>query len=143
MIVHFCKFNKETFECVGSGSCQAGTEDLQGGEDELVYVTDGQIHWSQAYIKNGRVFDAGAPPSEFHKLNYETGVYYFDKHGAEASVRAKRNFLLSLSDWVDTHSAQARVSADDLGLWGKYRQELRDISLQPSFPFNVIWPEEP
>ncbi|WP_443111516.1 phage tail assembly chaperone [Burkholderia sp. FERM BP-3421] len=28
-------------------------------------------------------------------------------------------------------------------LWVEYRQKLRDVTIQPGFPFNVEWPEAP
>lgn len=55
-----------------------------------------------------------------------------------ASVRAQRNSLLSQSDW--TQVADAPV---DKAVWATYRQELRDVTAQTGFPFEVIWPVAP
>lgn len=55
-----------------------------------------------------------------------------------ASVRAKRNILLSDCDW--TQVADAPV---DKAVWASYRQALRDISKQPGFPWSVTWPVAP
>jgi|LakMenEpi03Aug12_release.lakeMendotaPanAssembly.Ray.scaffolds.fasta_scaffold180374_3 hypothetical protein len=54
------------------------------------------------------------------------------------SIRHNRNLLLKDSDW--TQIADAPV---DKTAWANYRQELRDITLQESFPFDIIWPEKP
>lgn len=53
-------------------------------------------------------------------------------------VREKRNVLLSSSDW--TQLADSPVDKD---AWALYRQALRDIPTQESFPLSVIWPEKP
>ncbi len=49
-----------------------------------------------------------------------------------------RNHLLDKSDWTQMPDAKA-----DRLAWAKYRQSLRDITAQPGFPENVIWPKEP
>ena len=54
------------------------------------------------------------------------------------SVRNERNMKLSASDWT-----QLLDSKVDKVLWARYRQELRDISKQSGFPWNVIWPKLP
>ena len=54
------------------------------------------------------------------------------------SVRNSRNQLLKDSDW--TQVVDAKV---DTKVWAAYRQELRDITGQDGFPFNVIWPTQP
>ena len=57
---------------------------------------------------------------------------------AEVNVRGHRNRLLKESDW--TQVADAPV---DQAAWSAYRQALRDISAQESFPHNVTWPTQP
>lgn len=56
----------------------------------------------------------------------------------EDQVRAERNSKLSASDW--TQVADAPV---DKTVWATYRQELRDLTTQAGFPWNVTWPAEP
>lgn len=57
---------------------------------------------------------------------------------AAEDARIKRNSLLAETDW--TQVADAPVSKKD---WAVYRQELRDITIQESFPSDVTWPTEP
>ena len=54
------------------------------------------------------------------------------------AIRQARNGLLSDSDW--TQLADAPV---DTAAWATYRQALRDVTDQATFPDSVIWPEEP
>lgn len=52
-------------------------------------------------------------------------------------VREERNLKLNSSDWTQLSDASI-----DKNPWIIYRQELRDITLQPD-PFNITWPITP
>jgi hypothetical protein len=54
-----------------------------------------------------------------------------------AAVRAERNEKLAECDWTQLPDAPVDAAA-----WAAYRQQLRDITLQPD-PFNIIWPTPP
>lgn len=56
---------------------------------------------------------------------------------AEA-VREERNNKLKNSDWTQVVDAPV-----DQAAWATYRQELRDISKQSGFPWDITWPEKP
>jgi hypothetical protein len=56
----------------------------------------------------------------------------------EAEVRQQRNALLSACDWTQLPDSPA-----DHETWATYRQELRDVTSQPGFPWDVVWPEAP
>lgn len=53
-------------------------------------------------------------------------------------VREERNRLLTESDWTQVKDAPV-----DQDAWAAYRQALRDITLQPGFPWEITWPEMP
>lgn len=57
---------------------------------------------------------------------------------SKEDVRAKRNSLLTLSDWTQLPDAPVDQTA-----WAAYRQTLRDITDQEGFPLNVEWPVAP
>jgi hypothetical protein len=54
------------------------------------------------------------------------------------AVRQTRNQYLIDSDWTQLLDAQVDSKA-----WAKYRKELRDVTLQTGFPWNIDWPESP
>jgi hypothetical protein len=56
----------------------------------------------------------------------------------EAEVRQQRNELLSACDWTQLPDSPADHEA-----WAAYRQELRDVTAQEGFPWDVTWPETP
>jgi hypothetical protein len=57
---------------------------------------------------------------------------------AAASVRAERDGLLAQSDWTQVADAPVDATA-----WATYRQALRDITDQASFPYDINWPTQP
>lgn len=70
-------------------------------------------------------------------------VYYTEKerqnykNSISEQIRAKRNKLLSETDW------RFRVDMNPSQEWIDYCQELRNITEQPGFPFFVEWPVQP
>jgi hypothetical protein len=95
--------------------------------DHTKTVTEGNPYldngkWTQNWVV------ADATTEEINKRKIELAM----------SVREKRNLLLSTSDWT-----QLPDSPVDRQSWSIYRQELRDITSQPTFPFVVIWPNQP
>ena len=52
--------------------------------------------------------------------------------------RKDRDLLLQSSDWSQV--ADAPVNKE---IWATYRQQLRDVTKQPNFPYEVVWPNKP
>jgi spermidine/putrescine-binding protein len=53
----------------------------------------------------------------------------------------QRNELLYASDW--TQIPNNPLTAEKQQEWAVYRQELRDITIQAGYPFNIVWPVQP
>ena len=62
----------------------------------------------------------------------------FETEFQASRVRAQRTVMLQASDWT-----QLDDSPVDKAVWAAYRQELRDITSQPGFPWEVQWPIQP
>lgn len=56
-------------------------------------------------------------------------------------IKEQRNYKLSLTDW--TMLVDSPLSVENKQLYQEYRQQLRDISQQPGFPWDITWPQEP
>jgi hypothetical protein len=80
-------------------------------------------------------------PDEYHVFNSITKDWDYSEPLLRADVINKRNNLLFSSDWTDTVSASTRL--ENYNAWQFYRQQLRDITKQEGYPFNVIWPTQP
>ena len=55
-----------------------------------------------------------------------------------SQMRSNRNRLLAECDWTQISDATV-----DKAIWATYRQELRDISSQAGFPWEITWPTQP
>ena len=58
---------------------------------------------------------------------------------AAAWIKHERNQKLAETDWITNSDVQLENQAE----WLAYRQALRDISDQPGYPHEVVWPVEP
>jgi hypothetical protein len=56
-------------------------------------------------------------------------------------IRYERNALISKSDWRVVAAIDTGVPMSEA--WVAYRQALRDIPAQPTFPDNIVWPTQP
>ena len=54
-------------------------------------------------------------------------------------LRHKRERLLAAFDWTQLPD----VPLETKEAWATYRQALRDITEQPCYPLDVVWPEPP
>lgn len=55
-----------------------------------------------------------------------------------AAIRIDRNRRLADCDWTQLSDAPINGAA-----WAEYRQSLRDITAQPGFPWELVWPIPP
>jgi hypothetical protein len=54
-------------------------------------------------------------------------------------VRGERNMRLLTSDWTQLPDVPVETKEQ----WAIYRQALRDVTNQPGFPHDVVWPVAP
>ena len=57
------------------------------------------------------------------------------------SIREVRNIEIAVCDW--TQLPDTPLSTEKKQEWAVYRQELRDITSQPGFPWEIDWPTKP
>lgn len=77
------------------------------------------------------------PPTEAEMAAQEVARLVVMTAETAVVVRATRTFLLTATDWR---------AVSDLVLsteWATYRQALRDVTSQATFPSEVIWPTKP
>lgn len=117
-----------------TGQCSDSDFSLQGQK-----VIEGTANDSTQYIQNGQVVDMPSKPDGAAYFDYDTKNWVQDSLAQEAAVKNQRNILLSESDWTQLPDVQIHTKQ----AWAMYRQELRDVTTQPGYPFNVIWPTKP
>lgn len=59
----------------------------------------------------------------------------------EAIEKANRDDKLLRSDWTQTNDST--LSPTKKAEWATYRQQLRDLTSQPGFPYEISWPVQP
>lgn len=57
-----------------------------------------------------------------------------------AIARDERDDLLVKSDWTESST---RLTDSQKAEWNTYRDALRDVPLQPGFPYEINWPTKP
>jgi hypothetical protein len=110
---------------------------LQDGQSYL----EGSIDDSAYYIENGVPVAIPPKPDQYSVFDYTIKQWVQNEKMAIASVSQKRQKLLYASDW--TQLPNGPLSSEQQTAWATYRQALRDITSQPGYPTNVIWPTQP
>jgi hypothetical protein len=110
---------------------------LQDGESYL----EGSIDDSDYYIENGSAVKIPPQPDQYSIFDFVTKQWVENENLAIAFVLPKRQRLLYASDW--TQIPNNPLTVEQQLAWETYRQELRNITTQPGYPFNVIWPTPP
>lgn len=109
--------------------------------DYLVIGIDGDIDQTSFienyYYKDHYWIKKPEKPSIHHKWDNYTWV--LDLEAIHLSIRAKRNALLSTSDW--TVLPDSPLSEEEKTKWIKYRKELRELNIEEYTSYEeVTWP---
>jgi hypothetical protein len=113
--------------------------DSQIGVDEL-YI-DGFYDDSLYYIQNNQPINFPEKPNDSAVFDWVTHQWVNNVNAQSSIVLNTRNKLLYETDW--TQIPNNPLTVEQQQAWASYRQELRDITAQPGYPFNVIWPTPP
>ena len=133
--IKFTAYSKTTGQILYSGTASDPTY----LEKDSIAIFVGEI-FENGWIDDGKHYFLPDKPSEHHIFDYTT-KQWIDPRTPETEwslVRAKRNQLLSASDWTQLPDVPLTTKAE----WATYRQALRDITNQTD-PFNIIWPTPP
>lgn len=95
------------------------------------------------YWDGSEFYHVGTPPNRY--ATYNGTDWEWDQQLLVNDVRAKRNALLSESDW--TQVTDSPLSEEQKSAWKTYRQELRDFMDNLPTEFDSVsgldWPVEP
>lgn len=141
----FCNFAENIDEVT---RIYPGEEDEEK-EERIIFIFD--RYTLTLPFRTGLAEEIKKNPDEWLKMAKEQ-----DFKAKSAEVRAKRNALLEASDnefcidriisemtSVSTTALTAKLKELSTGKMAAYRQALRDITKQPQFPYNVIFPIKP
>lgn len=100
---------------------------------------DGFCQSDDAYVRHGELVIKPPSPGENYVFNLSTGEWELSTEMLIMEVLGKRQLLLLQSDWTQLPD----VPLETKEAWAVYRQELRDITTQPGYPNDIIWPVPP
>ena len=122
------------------GQCQDETFDLQAGENQ--FVIEDQFYGNQ-YVENGQLINMPEKPVGEYDFDYSEKTWVFNSQRADSIARSYRDQLLK--DGPDRISPIWYNSMTDLQKqeWAQYRKDLLNITSQPDYPNDIIWPIKP
>ena len=95
---------------------------------------------SAFYVSSNQEFILKPPqPSASHTFNYITKQWEPDPVLAAQLALTERAQRLQSSDWTQLPDVPLATKE----AWAVYRQALRDITEQPGYPLDVVWPSPP
>lgn len=119
-----------------TGQCQDNDFDLQG-----LNVIEGIANDATQYIKNNQIINMPSKQDGAAYFDYDIKQWVLDYSTQENIVKLQRDKLLYESDWTQIPNGPLTIEQQES--WAVYRQQLRDITSQSGYPFNVIWPTKP
>lgn len=95
-------------------------------------------------IVSGVFVQIPSRPGEMHTWDWLTKQWVAPSHSqvvekATSDAMHKRSALLEGSDWTQLPDVPLATKED----WATYRQALRDITDQPGYPLDIVWPTPP
>jgi hypothetical protein len=116
------------------GVCQVGDFALQGKN-----VIEGNPPGLDFYVsQDGNFVSFGTPSSQFHSFDAKTKSWTVTSDGVARLIR-RRNEALAVTDWTQLPDVPLETKTQ----WATYRQELRDVTDQPGYPYDIVWPTPP
>lgn len=96
---------------------------------------------STQYVENGVLNSIPSKPGIYYVFDWTTKTWIEDYSLASTAVGERRTKLLYGSDW--TQIPNNPLTTEKQQEWATYRQQLRDVTAQPGYPYNVVWPTPP
>lgn len=137
MNVFYVKYDTDTGQILSSGNTQATAIE---GRDGFM-VVDGPVDNTLFKVENQQIVALPPSPGPDYVYNFTTNQWEINVLRVTGQVLQQRNDLLYASDW--TQLPNGPLSPEQQTAWATYRQELRDITSQPGYPTNVVWPVPP
>lgn len=122
---------------VQEGFCLDGHEKLQR-PDLITVISDANPR--RAYLDaDFTVQELPPPPGPHYRIDRIAGAWVLDLAALDADLRGQRDGLLQACDWTQLPDVPLTTKT----AWATYRQALRDLTDQPGWPTDVVWPAQP
>lgn len=112
---------------------------LEGfGVYKVIETSPPQLEVHEELIENTPILTQEGWQQQWKVSPLSEEAFAFKKDFKARTVREERNARLRDSDW--SLMVDSPLTEEDKSKFKVYRQALRDISLQPEFPWVVTWP---
>ena len=135
-IIEVVQYIRATGEIIMTGTT-CSTEGMESDDVGVITNTSADIH--KQYVLDGEVVNKPPQPSALHYFDYSTKSWQLDIETAWIDLRAKRDRLLTATDWTQLPDVPNEIKDK----WALYRQALRDVPAQEGAPIAVVWPAKP
>lgn len=119
-----------------TGVCADNDFNLQGQN-----VIEGNANDSTQYIQDNKIINMPPKPDGAAYFDYGIKQWILDYPAQEQIIKKQRDYLLYQSDWTQIQNNP--LTPEKQEEWAIYRQQLRDITEQAGYPFDVVWPTKP
>lgn len=116
-------------------------EDIQFNIPQNCQAIIGNFPAKTGYIENDQYVAMPPIPGDYYIIDYATKTWVQDYNWAAKTVKSERDQILYESDW--TQIPNNPLTTEKQQEWATYRQQLRDVTSQPGYPYNVVWPTPP
>lgn len=140
-MIFYTTYKTNTGEILFTGNALNEEDVINIVSDEQSYILE-QSKENQ-YILNGKIIDMPAKPGDDYVFDYNVKQWVFDEQMAINKTSYKRDQLLAEGPdrispiWYNAMTNEQREA------WAQYRQDLLDITQQPNYPRDIIWPIKP
>lgn len=137
--MNYILYKLNTGEITRNINCPENLIQSQLNTDEsfIVGVADDETQ----YISKQLIVNKLEKPNWFYDYNYQIHSWVINEPKLIFQIIQQRNNLLISSDWTQIPNGPLTLEIKEK--WAVYRQQLRDITSQPGYPFNVVWPTQP
>jgi len=124
----------------GSASLVTSVNHFETEETSVLFI-ENDVDWDECYVdlETLTLVKIDKRPSYSYVLNMDIKQWEKDPELSAREIRLERDRLLANTDWTQNSD----VTEATRNLYTEYRQQLRDITTQDSFPESVTWPVAP
>jgi Phage tail assembly chaperone protein len=119
------------------------SEDIEANLAPDEKYIEGVADMTFNYVDNNSIVEMPVKPSGEYVFNYTIKQWEFDAITADFKAKQQRDRLLA--DGPDRISPMwwSSMTPEEQQAWADYRQALLDITEQPNYPQEIVWPTKP
>lgn len=105
------------------------------------------VIWEEAkedqYVDSGVFVNLPEKPNDGYVFDYVTKTWVIDLIGLDKKAKTLRNYLLAEGPDRISPIWWSSMTPEQQQVWTDYRQALLDITTQPTYPQDILWPTKP